>query len=375
MLPANATHQPLAHPPAAGHLRSAPGKAGRYTANAPQLPRLTTHHRRFERCRAIQPLPPHRCRARSSRRHPCYGRSRLQQHPLTRKTSRLELRSRRRLLPPSRSVPLPLRSTPAFVPHSGVSLRYATQPTTALTDCSGHYALSTHTLRSLRTEPAPSVLLRFRFGQPLVASSCGFPDAPLHSPSSAATELRSLRNSSSHPIWMLSTDRNTSPRLQSPATGLPSLRSAGCLDRLRRAPRPLQFPPGARPWVVSQHATTTSVQNVTDRHLASRRAPMRSCHAPPDGGLPPAARRGGPALSLAPRRARSACALRAHALRGACGTQSSSAAVRSVFTKPTALLTEHRRPPKCGCLAQPLHVACRAQREQAPRFFRLYARF
>jgi hypothetical protein len=32
---------------------------------------------------ANQPLPPHRCRARSSRRHPCSGRSRNERHPPT----------------------------------------------------------------------------------------------------------------------------------------------------------------------------------------------------------------------------------------------------------------------------------------------------
>lgn len=51
------------------------------------------------------------------------------------------LRSRRRLFPQSRSVPLPLRSTPTFVPLFGDSLRSATQPAPALTDCSGHYAM------------------------------------------------------------------------------------------------------------------------------------------------------------------------------------------------------------------------------------------
>ena len=51
------------------------------------------------------------------------------------------LRSRRRQFPQSRSVPLPLRSTPTFVPLFGDSLRSATQPAPALTDCSGHYAM------------------------------------------------------------------------------------------------------------------------------------------------------------------------------------------------------------------------------------------
>ena len=115
-------------------------------------------------------------------------------------------RSRRRLLPPSRSVPLPLRSTPTFVPLFGVSLRSATQPMTALTDGSGHYA-------------TPACI---QFGcSPLTA-------APIRG------------NQSTAPV------RGN----QSPATGVPSLRSARCLDRLiwslrlpGRAPSPLQFPP------------------------------------------------------------------------------------------------------------------------------------
>ncbi len=83
-----------------------------------------------------------------SRRMPRSGRSRLQRHPpeaplrscLTAQSHRLSfvpiqlppntthqpttLRSRRRRFPQSRSVPLPLRSTPSFVPLFGVSLRY-----------------------------------------------------------------------------------------------------------------------------------------------------------------------------------------------------------------------------------------------------------
>ena len=107
-------------------------------------------------------------------------------------------------MPHSEAARLPQRTPPApavlrsLVPHSLRSPR-----ATHTSNPAAPNALSTHTLRALRTEPAPSVPLRCRFGQPLVASSCGIPDAPLRSPSSAATELRSLRNTSSHRIPML----------------------------------------------------------------------------------------------------------------------------------------------------------------------------
>lgn len=120
-----------------------------------------------------------------------------------------------------------VRATPLFpIQHSVLSVRCSTfsrppslRPPRAThpSNPKQHNARQTTTLRFLRTELATSVLLRFRSGQPLVASSCGIPDAPLRSPSYARPELRSLRNTSS--------DRNCSSRRPQVGTRTPPFAS------------------------------------------------------------------------------------------------------------------------------------------------------
>ena len=147
---------PLVALKAPAGIRSA--STGSYTPKAERLPLVPTQP--VSPFTANQPLPPHRCRARYSRRHPCSGRSRLQPHPpdaplrscLTTQSHRLPIIPIQLLAtltkPPryvpaadcsshSRSVTLSLRSTPSFVPLFGDSLRSATQLVPALPDCSG----------------------------------------------------------------------------------------------------------------------------------------------------------------------------------------------------------------------------------------------
>lgn len=120
---------------------------------------------------------------------PATNATRASQPPLTRASPVHSGQPYGRKLPPG-CPPLPRSLPPSLRPPR------ATHPSNP----KQHNARQTTTLRFLRTELATSVLLRFRSGQPLVASSCGIPDAPLRSPSYARPELRSLRNTSSDRI-------------------------------------------------------------------------------------------------------------------------------------------------------------------------------
>jgi hypothetical protein len=161
--------------------------------------------------------------------------------------------------------------------------------------------------------------------------------------------------------------RDTCPRQPIPGScprqrGCLRYRSAGCLDRLAPGTQPPTASPGARPGL--SHIMRLPLRlELAQTGILLRCVPLPFCHAPPPhGGLPPAARRGCPAL--APHRAFGTCVLSAVPAAPQLAPRRCAP-----FTKPTPLLTEHRRTPRCGCLAQPLHVACRAQREQAPPFF------